>query len=202
LITVGVGIIDYKSLKDIKHIPKSDALIMVVVTLMTVLVDLLQAVAVGMVMAALWFMKQMGDVSIEKSKGHILLEFNDEPLPDEKSLPKEIREKVYIQHFDGPIFFGFAFAFTEIVNAMPKVEKIIFRMHNVPYIDQSGMYALEDAFIELKKKKIDIILSGVQSQPKGMLEKIKIIPNVISEDKVFEKFSDAIAKISQEGFEK
>jgi SulP family sulfate permease len=202
LITVGVGIIDYKSLKDIKHIPKSDALIMVVVTLMTVLVDLLQAVAVGMVMAALWFMKQMGDISQEKAKGHILLEFNDEPLPDEKSLPKEIREKVYIQHFDGPIFFGFAFAFTEIVSTMPKVEKVIFRMYNVPYIDQSGMYALEDAFIELKKKKIDIILSGVQPQPKGMLEKIKIIPNVISEDKVFEKFSDAIAKISQEGFEK
>ena len=202
LVTVGIGIIDYKSLKDIKHIPRSDALIMIVVTLMTVLVDLLQAVAVGMVMAALWFMKQMGDISEEKSKGNMLLEFSEEPLPDEKFLPKEIREKVYIQHFDGPIFFGFAFAFTEIVNSMPKVEKVIFRMYNVPYIDQSGMYALEDAFVELKKKKIDIVLSGVQSQPKNMLKKIKIIPNVVAEDKVFDNFRDAIAKISQEGFEK
>lgn len=195
LVSVGVEIIDYRSLRDIKYIPRADAAIMIVVMLLTVLVDLLQAVGVGMVMAALWFMKQMGDVSEEKSLGNSLQNYKQELLPDEKKLPKELREKIYIQHFDGPIFFGFTFGFNKIIRQLPEVESIIFRMDNVPYIDQSGMYAIEDAITELKKKRKEVLLVGIQKQPKGMFEKIKIIPNLLSNEKIFTNFDEAIASL-------
>ncbi len=69
LITVGIGIIDYRSLRDLRSIPRADMVIMLSVVLLTVFVDLLQAVGVGMVMAALWFMKHMGDLAENKSQG-------------------------------------------------------------------------------------------------------------------------------------
>ena len=60
LITVGLGIIDYKGLKDINAVPRSEAVIMLIVLVLTVFADLLQAVAVCMVLASILFMKKMG----------------------------------------------------------------------------------------------------------------------------------------------
>lgn len=186
LITVGIGIIDYKGLKDIKYIPRADAFIMVAVLLLTVLVDLLQAVAVGMVMASFWFMKHMSDIVEEKATGT----FNNDILPDEKDLNREGKRKVYFQHFDGPIFFGFTFGFQKILREMPEVDTIVFRMNNVPYIDQSGLYALEDALQELLSKNIKVYICCLNTQPKDMLDKIKITPNLIKKEQIFSKFDD------------
>jgi len=65
-------------------------------------------------------------------------------------------------------------------------------MHNVPTIDQSGMYAIEDAILELHKKQITVVLSEVQAQPKDMLKNIKLIPELVSEDNIFSSFNEAI----------
>lgn len=62
LVTVGIGIIDRKGLADIFYIPKADAVVLVVVLLMTVFVDLLQAVGIGMIIASVLFMKRAGDL--------------------------------------------------------------------------------------------------------------------------------------------
>jgi SulP family sulfate permease len=198
LVSVGVGIIDYRSLRDIRYIPKADAVIMVAVMLMTVLVDLLQAVGIGMVMAALWFMKQMGDMSEEKSKGKMLADYMLHQMPHEESFPSEFHEKVYVQNFDGPIFFGFTSAFNRIIRELPEVQSVIFRMNDVPYIDQSGMYALKEAIETLRRKKIEIILVGVQKQPKGMFDKIKITPNLVSPEKTFSNLKDALEMMREE----
>jgi SulP family sulfate permease len=188
LITVGIGIIDYKGLKDIRLIPRSDAFIMTVVLTLTVLVDLLQAVAVGMVMASLWFMKQMSQTTEENSRGTSLLDLNSEILEDEKDISEEVRNKIYIQHFDGPIFFGFTFGFKEIIRELPEVETVIFRMNNVPHIDQSGLYTMEDGIMELQKKGIKVYICCIKTQPKDMLSKIKIIPELIKPEDIFIDF--------------
>ena len=61
LITVGIGIIDYKGLRDIKSVPRTDAVVMLIVLSMTVFVDLIQAVAAGLILSSILFMKQMSD---------------------------------------------------------------------------------------------------------------------------------------------
>lgn len=73
---------------------------------------------------------------------------------------------------------------------MPEVKTVIFRMENVPYIDQSGLYAFEDALTYLGKKGIDIRFCTLQAQPRGMFESIGLIPNLISPDKIVEHFGD------------
>lgn len=189
LVTVGIGIIDYKSFKDIRFIPRADALIMIMVLLLTVLVDLLQAVAAGMVMASLWFMKTMGDNAEQKAVG---VSLDQSVLPDEKNLSNEIKQKVFIQHFDGPIFFGFTFGFKEIIRQLPEVEMVVFRMEKVPHIDQSGMYAIDEAIDELIQKKVEVVIVGIQTQPEDMLRKIELIPSSVPEGNVYKEFDDLI----------
>jgi SulP family sulfate permease len=95
----------------------------------------------------------------------------------------------YVQHFDGPIFFGFTSHFKTMMRELPDVKVVIFRMSNVPCIDQSGMYAIEDAILELEKKGINVLLSGIQKQPEDMLRRIALIPNLVEEDHLHSDFA-------------
>lgn len=202
LITVGIGIIDYKGIKHIFHVPRADAVIMLIVLVLTVFVDLLQAVAVGMVMASILFMKQMGDTAQSKSSSNTLADFhNINPLADEKDIIDEIKDQIFIQHFDGPIFFGFTSHFKQMMRELPDVSVVIFRMENVPTIDQSGMYAIEDAVLEIKKKGILVILTGIQKQPEDMLRNIRLIPNLIEEAHLFKDFKSAILALKNNKLE-
>lgn len=183
LITVGLGIIDYKGLKHITDVPRSEAVIMLIVLGLTVFVDLLQAVAVGMVMASILFMKKMGDVAEERAQA----------MPMDVSAGGLLEDtdascQVYVQKFDGPIFFGFTSYFSQIISDLPEVKMVVLRMENVPYIDQSGMYAIEDAVLELEKRGIEVFLTGTQKQPEDMLRRIKLIPEVIEEESLFNDF--------------
>ena len=196
LITVGIGIIDYKGIKHIPHVPKADSIVMLVVLTMTVFVDLLQAVAVGMVMASILFMKKMSDVVEQKSSvGSVDTFAREEAWSDEQNISEKVRQQVYIKHFDGPIFFGFASKLQEMVNALPKLTVVIMRMPRVPYIDQSGIYAIEDAVIALKARGIIVLMTGIQEQPKAMLENIGLISGLIPTEHLFEDFPQCIAAL-------
>jgi len=193
LITVGIGIIDYKGLKHLFHVPMTDAVVMLVVLGMTVFVDLLQAVAIGMVLASLLFMKKMSDIVEEKSSIGSVGEFAQETSwIDEESLSENLRKRVYIKHFDGPIFFGFASKFQEMSRALPEVDVVILRMDKVPYIDQSGMYVIEDAVMALQEKEVTVLFTGLQEQPKDRLIGIDLIPDLVSEDHLYQDFSECI----------
>jgi SulP family sulfate permease len=198
LITVGIGIIDYKGLKHLFSVPRADAVIMLVVLVMTVFVDLLQAVALGMVLASVLFMKKMSDIAEGKSSVGSVADFaREEQWLDELGLSEEIQQKIYIKHFDGPIFFGFASKFQEMSLALPNVDGVIMRMKNVPYIDQSGMYAIEDAVMAMQEKNIKIFITGLQEQPKDMLKKIDLIPDMIDEAQLFDDFEQCIQALEK-----
>jgi SulP family sulfate permease len=193
LITVGIGIIDYKGLKHIPHVPKADSIIMLIVLTMTVFVDLLQAVAVGMVMASVLFMKKMSDIAEQRSYAGSVGGFvREEAWDDESEFSEKVRKQVYIKHFDGPIFFGFVSKLQDMAACLPEVTVVIMRMSLVPYIDQSGIYAIEDAVIALKEKGIMVLMIGIQEQPKDMLENVGLIPNLIPEEHLFEDFLPCI----------
>lgn len=204
LITVGLGIIDYKGIKHIAHVPRADAVVMLIVLGLTVFVDLLQAVAVGMVLASILFMKQMSDTAESKSFSKTLKDFHNifPHNSENKKIYDAINEQVYIQHFDGPIFFGFTSHFKSMMQELPQVSVVIFKMNNVPSIDQSGMYAIEDAILELEKKNITVLLTNLQKQPEDMLRNIKLIPNLVPNHHLFDTLQSAVdmLKEHQESF--
>lgn len=191
LITVGIGIIDYKGLKHIRSVPRSDVYIMFIVLFLTVFVDLLIAVAIGMILSSLLFMKKVSEVVEHKAYHAPLRDFSREVFwKDEKEIVERLGDKVYIKHLDGPLFFGFASRFQEMMKALPSIQVVIFRMEKVPYIDQSGLYAMEEAILELQTRGIKVAFSHIDEQPLDMLKRIRIIPDLVPESMCFEKFGD------------
>ncbi|CAI6143892.1 MAG: Bicarbonate transporter BicA [uncultured Sulfurimonas sp.] len=199
LITVGLSIIDYKGLKHLKEVPRADAVIMIIVLLLTIFVDLLQAVGLGMVLASILFMKHMGDIGEHKSVSKTLKEFHEAfpPSSEERESYSAIEDQVYIQHFNGPIFFGFTAHFKQMMQELPEVSVVIFRMYNVPSIDQSGMYVLEDAIHELNSRDITVFITGITEQPRRMLENIKVIPVLVPINHIFPDLTAALQMLKE-----
>lgn len=191
LITVGIGIIDYRGLKHFRHVPVADTAVMVTVLLLTVFVDLLQAVAVGMIMASLLFIKRMSDLLEERAQPEPFRE-QESPWRDEQDLPAEFKNKVYIQHIDGPLFFGFASAFQQMIDRVSDLRAVVIRMKRVPHIDQSGGYALQEVASQLKKRGVPVLITGIQKQPRELLTGIRLIPELIPTAHVFNTFQEAV----------
>jgi len=198
LITVGIGIIDTKGLRNILNISRSDAIILIIVLILTVFVDLLQAVGIGMVIASLIFMRKASDM-IEANTSLTKVDRYDRELAweDEAHLPLN-KDHVYIKRFDGPIFFGVAAKMLERINKIPAdAEVIIFRMKKVPFIDQSGLYALEEVIKEMQKSGIVVVLTMIQSQPLALLRKTKFIPEVLPEQYLFNSIEECSLWLSE-----
>ncbi len=184
LVTVGIGVMDYKGLNVLSKVPITEIVIMSVVLLLSVFWNLVYAVGIGLLLACLFFMKKMGDLSKENSK--------IAPFSEKEGGKKQSSENVYIKHLDGPLFFGFTSEFVSIANQIPKTASIIIiDMKNVPYIDQSGLFALEDVILDLNKENITVLLAGIQSQPKLLMKKIGILEKLIPNDRVFESTNDS-----------
>ena len=196
LITVGIGIIDYKGFRHIKSVPRTDAIVMLIVLGMTVFVDLIQAVAVGLILSSILFMKQMSDQLSSEVK--VL------PLKEncrqwwKENIPESIADNIYVKHFPGPLFFGFAPALQAMAESLPNIRVVIFRMMNVPHIDQTGLYALEEVILSLEKRNIAVVMTGLQTQPYLMLKRINLVPGLIPKNYLFDKFEDCIQWLGEE----
>jgi SulP family sulfate permease len=196
LITVGIGIMDYRGLKAIRKMPIGDVVVMFIVMMLTIFWDLVIAVGIGLVISALIFMKKMGELSADRSAVNKIDPINDLPWLDEDNLPDEFRNEVFIKHLVGPIFFGYTNELQLMASQIPNSSKfIIIRMEKVPYIDQSGLYALEDIFNDLKRNDIEILITGLQEQPEYLIRKLEIIPMLIPEEQKFETFRESVTWI-------
>ena len=202
LVTVGIGVMDYKGLNALSKIPRTEVIIMAVVLLLSVFWNLVYAVGIGLVLASLFFMKKMGDLG--KDDTRVTTVAKENMWDDEKKLSSSFKENVFIKHLSGPLFFGFTSEFVNISNQIPKSASILMiRMSKVPYIDQSGLFALEDVLMDLIQKDIEILFVGLQRQPNYLMKTIGIIGKLIPEEQVFDDFKsckkyviDAHASIS------
>ena len=197
LITVGIGIIDFKGLKDITKIPRADALVLLLVLFLTVFVDLLIAVGIGMVVACVLFMKRASDLTENAySAGEITSMDKESPWNDEASLTDDIRKKIYIQRLNGPIFFGSITKFQEVMHDIPEsVKVVIIQMRQVNFMDQSGLYAMETAVKDLQAKGVRVYMTIIQPQPKYMLQKMNVIPSLIPESDIFDTFEECTERL-------
>lgn len=198
LITVGWGIIDFRGFKDLTHIPKADSFVLMVVFLMTVFVDLLTAVGIGMVIAAVLFMKRAGDLAENQYEAGVLAEGFDKNTPweDENDVTEEIKKHIYIVRLGGPVFFASISGFNKTMQGVPPstdIETVVIRMKRVSFMDQSGAYALETAIKDLQAKGVEVLLTIVQPQADAILHKTHIIPTLIPEENVFATFEDCIS---------
>ncbi|WP_275315343.1 SulP family inorganic anion transporter [Tenacibaculum bernardetii] len=205
LITVGIGVMDYKGLKAIPNLPRdakigpfkisSEVIIMLVVMLLSTFWNLVYAVGIGLVIASLMFMKKIGDLTADRSDVKSL---DEEAWPDEIDFPKELKQEIFIKHIKGPLFFGSTSDFQALSQQIPETAStVIMRLGRMQYMDQSGLYAMEDMLQDLKKKNIDILFVNLLKQPRYMMERIGIIPEFIPKEHIFKNFNTCVQWIKE-----
>ncbi len=195
LITVGIGVMDYRGLKAIPKMQKAEVTIMLVVLLLSVFWNLVYAVGIGLILASIIFMKKIGDLTANQSKLVQLKNADELNLAwnDELDFPEKLKEEVFIKRLEGPLFFGYTADFQQLANQIPDTAThVIIRMGKTPYIDQSGLYAMEEVLLNITRKGITPIFEDLQIQPRIMMEKIDIIPDLVPKELIFTDFKEAV----------
>ena len=138
LITVGLVIIDFKTLRQTHFIPKMDNFIMLTVVAFTLYNELIIGVIVGLSFSCIYFMKKMADV-VELDSSNAKVDRIVAQIIDTFVDPIDFRKNVIVKNIKGPIFFGFASRFMKGIDSLGEFKVIVFNLGSVPYMDQSGM---------------------------------------------------------------
>lgn len=191
LVTVGIGVMDFKGLKAIPYTPKYEIVIMLVVLVLSTFWNLVYAVGIGLIIASLIFMKKIGDLTSSKSTVKKLSEETN--WKDEANFPQNLKEEVYIEHINGPLFFGSTNDFQNFTKLIPDTASaVIIRLDRMRYIDQSGLFAFKDVVSDLVEKNIKVVFVHIQEQPRALLERIKLIPELVPQEQIFEDFNECL----------
>ena len=157
-----------------KKAPKSDILVLVLTFALTVIFDLVVAIAVGMILACVLFMKRMSEEAEIHGWKYALDESENDPAALElRDIPHEVR----VYEITGPMFFGVAGLISGItVKDFTKV--LIIRMRGVPAIDATAMQSLESLVDKCKEQNVSVVFSHVNDQPRQVMEKDGLVAKV------------------------
>ena len=170
--------------------PRSDVLVLVTTFVLTVAVDLTVAIQVGVVLAALLFMRRMAEVTRVQPIREIV---DYEGTGEEERLPS-LPPDVEVFEINGSFCFGAARTFTEtILASRSKPGVVILRMRHVLAMDATGLNALEDVAARLRGRGVTLLLSGIHAQPLAVLVRSGAIER-IGEEQLFETFGEAVER--------
>lgn len=171
LVIVAYNMSEWRTFKALLKSPKSDVAVLLTTFFLTVIFDLTIAIEIGLVIACLLFMRRVAETT------HISV-ITDEINPSEEldiNVSEEsliIPEKVEVYEINGPYFFGIANRFEEKIIQLKEQPKVrIIRMRKVPFIDSTGIHNLTNLCKTSQKKRITIVLSGVNPKVHDTLEK-------------------------------
>ena len=95
------------------------------------------------------------------------------------------------------MFFGYTSEFQELCKQIPeKAKTVVLRLSRMQYMDQTGLYVMEDALKDLNQKSVNIVFVGLLDQPKNMMERVEIIPNIVKEENIYTSFKEYLKVIS------
>ena len=160
----------------VKRSPKSDVLVLVVTFVLTVVFDLVVAIAVGLVLATVLFMKRMSDVT----DAYGWKEF-DERTDSENIRFKKVPENTMVFEITGPVFFGASAKIADVIKNSKK-DILVIRMRSVPAIDATGLHSFESLIKVCKKSGKTLILSHVNEQPMNTLKKSGLLEEIGEEN--------------------
>lgn len=170
LVVVSYNMSGWRSFTALLKNPKSDVIVLLITFFLTVIFDLTVAIAVGLLLACLLFIKRiMETTEITAIKEEIHVEDEAGIMHDESIT---IPAGVEVYEINGPYFFGVATQFEELMSDFRDKSKVrVIRMRKVPFIDSTGIHNLSN-FCEMSfKNKIVVVLSGVNPQVHSALYK-------------------------------
>lgn len=196
LIKVGIDVIDWPYLRRLRHSPLSGTALMLVVLTLTVLTNVITAVAAGMVMASLRFVKEMADLQLESIKHYGAGTENSALTPAEAQALHNCRGRALLLHFIGPLSFGAANGVVRRAATLDPHDVLILDLSDVPSIDLSAAMALESIIRGSRSRGEDIILVGLNWRVARLFSQMKII-ELVKETHRVESRSDGLALAAQ-----
>ncbi len=180
---------DWGAFRHIFKGPKTDAIVLLSTFLLTVFVDLASAIALGMILSALSFMKKMADTTAVSSVSGM----EEESIREHLMYP----EHVSLYEINGPFFFGAADKFLRTITQRSHEDRVlIIRMSAVPFMDATA-YGLFSKLLETSRKKgIKILLLDLQEQPYQLLKKYGFLP-FFGEQNILRTREEAIRRANE-----
>lgn len=167
LFIVAYNMCGWRSIRNtVKTAPKSDIAVLFITLVLTVIFDLVVAICVGLILAALLFMKRMADVT----EAHVWVDVDDEDTDPDNILLKKIPKNTRVYEINGPMFFAVNDKFRYILDEK-KIDILIIRMRNVPAIDATGVESLMRIVKRCQRQGIEVIFSHVNEQPLHAMDK-------------------------------
>ncbi len=154
LIKIGYDILDLKVIKILKYAPKDDLYVLIAVLLLTVFYNLIFALGIGIILAAILYAKRVADDTNVKVTHYNHLDYT----PFETKVEKDSHYQIRILHIDGQFFFG---SITQIVSHFDELletKYIILNYSSNTELDMSAIFALEDIIVRLNDQKIKLFL--------------------------------------------
>ncbi len=193
LVVVAYNMSSWREFKELFKAPKSDVFVLLITFTITVLIDLVVAIELGMVLAAILFMKRMSDVSYIKEKSLDATEDDQKDVETHINAPKGVQ----IYEINGPFFFGAADKFMETIYNVSKPTKIIIiRMRYVPAMDATALIAFKRFIKMCRGRNLTILISGINEQPLTVLRKANLYEEIGCEH-FFISIGEAICEACQ-----
>ncbi len=179
--------------------PRQDAAVLIITFILTVLIDLVVAVEVGVVLAALLFIGRMAKISNVESISREIEGEDPEEQPSRSRYLRHIPDNVEVFDIQGPFFFGAVEKFKDNVfrTMDDKIEYVLLRMRLVPALDASGLHVLEDFLEYCRRHGITLLLCGVQPQPHKVIRRDSNFINGLTHDNICENIDAALVRIQQ-----
>jgi SulP family sulfate permease len=200
LVVVAWNMAERDHFRSILRAPRSDAVVLLTTFGLTVLTDLTTAVGVGMVLAAILFMKRMSEVTNvallqddDDARGDDIAEAKDPNAISKRAVPPGVD----VYEINGPFFFGVADRLKDTLRGLEKPPKVfILRMRRVPAIDATGMHALDEFYEKCSRQGTLLLLAGVHAQPMFAMTQYGLIDR-IGDGNMFENLDDALTRAGE-----
>ena len=165
----------------------SDALVMGITALCTVAFDLIRAVEIGVVVAALLALRH---VALQSGVVSETVEDHVELGPDEELTL--LREQILVYRLDGSLFFGAARRFVNLIATGSRAKVVIFRMSQLGLLDASGARAMREIVEALEGESMIVLLKGVQDRHRMALSSVGLLDRLQRENRLFDTMPAAI----------
>lgn len=175
LLKVGYDIIDWSYLKRFRHAPRADFAVMAVTLALTVFVDLMTAVAVGVVMASLIFVARTADVQMKNARVSYSSDQVADLAPEEAAILDAAGGRIVLFHVEGPLSFGSARDLTRLMRSSAGREALVVDLSDVPFIDTSASMALEEVILQARETDDAVILCGLRGPVRDTLERTGVM---------------------------
>ena len=169
LVVVSYNMSEWRSFKAILSSTKSDALVLVLTFSMTVMFDLIIAIEVGMIFAMVLFVKRMIQSTDFQQVTHHYFETDADETTE--ALPVSLNKEMVVYEITGPLFFGVAQAFLDVLNELHTDTKVlILKLTHVPHMDATAYQSLVSIKKRCEAEGMTLLLAEVSDQPQALLK--------------------------------